>query len=93
MGTTTDLPDDLNGEHAATKHGPPPVIVPPRGVPIPPVSRAELTRMEEEQDEARSSVSTRLKGSHFRRFGGVQSGKVCQAGKTPPPTLTGAVSG
>jgi len=42
------------GEAAPTKrHGPPPVIIPPRGVPIPAVSRTELTRMEEEQDEAK----------------------------------------
>jgi hypothetical protein len=36
----------------AKRHGPPPVIIPPRGVPIPAVPRAELTRMEEEEDEA-----------------------------------------
>ena len=34
------------------RHGPPPVIIRPRGIPIPAVSRAELTRMEEEEDEA-----------------------------------------
>ena len=28
------------------RHAPPPVIIPPRGVPIPATSRAELTRME-----------------------------------------------
>lgn len=36
----------------ARRHGPPPVIIRPRGVPIPAVSRTELTRMEEEEDEA-----------------------------------------
>jgi hypothetical protein len=36
----------------ARRHGPPPVIIPPRGVPIPAASRAELARMEEEEDEA-----------------------------------------
>jgi hypothetical protein len=29
------------------RHGPPPVIIPPRGVPIPAVPRAELARLEE----------------------------------------------
>ena len=37
----------------AKKHGSPPVIIPPRGVAIPAVSRAELARMEEEEDEAK----------------------------------------
>jgi hypothetical protein len=41
------------GELAARRYGPPPVIIPPRGVPIPAVSRTEVTRMEEEEDEAR----------------------------------------
>jgi len=36
----------------ARRHGAPPVIIRPRGVPIPAVSRAELTRLEEEEDEA-----------------------------------------
>jgi hypothetical protein len=36
-----------------TRRAAPPVIVPPRGVPIPAVSRAELTRMEEEEDESK----------------------------------------
>jgi hypothetical protein len=40
-------------EPAARKHVPPPVIIPPRGVAIPAVSRAEVTRMEDEEDEAR----------------------------------------
>jgi len=31
---------------------PPPVIVPPRGVPIPATSREELTRMEEDEERA-----------------------------------------
>lgn len=41
------------GEPAARRHSPPPVIVPPRGVPIPAVPRAELVRIEEEEDEAK----------------------------------------
>ncbi len=36
----------------ARRHDPPPVIIRPRGVPIPAMSRAELMRMEEEEDEA-----------------------------------------
>ena len=32
------------------RHGPPPVIVPVRGVPIPAVSREEIRRMEEEYE-------------------------------------------
>jgi len=36
----------------AKRHGPPPVIIRPRGVPIPALPRADLTRMEEEEDEA-----------------------------------------
>lgn len=35
------------------RHDPPPVIVPPRGVLIPAVSRADLRRVEEEEDEAK----------------------------------------
>ncbi|HMD95744.1 MAG TPA: hypothetical protein VKM93_00220 [Terriglobia bacterium] len=38
---------------AAKRQGPPPVIVPPRGLLIPAISRAELTRMEEEEEEAK----------------------------------------
>jgi len=42
-----------SGGTAARKHDPPPIIIPPRGVPIPAVSRAELARIEEEEDEAK----------------------------------------
>ncbi len=35
------------------RHDPPPVIIAPRGVPIPAVSRAKLARLEEEDDEAK----------------------------------------
>lgn len=38
--------------HPARIEGPP-IIIAPRGIPIPAVSRAELVRMEEEEDEAR----------------------------------------
>lgn len=34
---------------------PPPVIIQPRGIPIAAVSRTELLRLEEEDDEARSA--------------------------------------
>lgn len=37
----------------------PPVIVPPRGVPIPARSRAELRRLEEAEDEARDGGPAR----------------------------------
>ena len=37
------------------RQAPPPVIIPPRGVPIPAMSRAELARMEEEEDDAKSA--------------------------------------
>ena len=39
----------------AKRHGPPPVIISPRGVLIPAVPRAELARMEEEEDDAKSA--------------------------------------
>lgn len=42
-----------SGGPPTTRRAPPPVIVPPRGIPIPAVSRAELMRIEEEEDEAR----------------------------------------
>jgi hypothetical protein len=46
------------GEAASRKkHGPPPVIIPGRGVPIPALSRAELVGMEEEEDEAKHARS------------------------------------
>jgi plasmid stability protein len=38
---------------------PPPVIIPPRGVPIPSLSRADLLRLEEEEDEAKHARSAR----------------------------------
>jgi hypothetical protein len=38
---------------------PPPVIVPPRGVAIPAAPRAELHRLEEEEDEAKDARSAR----------------------------------
>lgn len=37
---------------------PPPVIIEPRGVPIPAVSRDDLMRMEEEEDEAKNARLT-----------------------------------
>jgi hypothetical protein len=41
------------GAGPTKKHGPPPVIIPPRGVPIPAISRAELRLIEEQEDEAK----------------------------------------
>lgn len=38
---------------------PPPVIVPPRGVPIPALSHEDLIRIEEEEDEAKHARLTR----------------------------------
>ena len=40
-------------EPTVGRHAPPPVIIPPRGVPIPAVSREQIRRMEEEEDEAK----------------------------------------
>jgi hypothetical protein len=45
-------------EDAATRHDPPPVIIPPRGVPIPALGRGELKRMEEEEDEGKHARLT-----------------------------------
>lgn len=36
-----------------TGHAPPPVVVPPRGVPIPALSREVLRSIEEEEDEGK----------------------------------------
>jgi hypothetical protein len=43
----------------AARRQPPPVIVPPRGVPIPAVPRVELRRLEEAEDEERDAGSPR----------------------------------
>lgn len=40
-------------DETSVRHGPPPVIIPPRGVPIPALPRAKLHRLEEEEDEER----------------------------------------
>lgn len=37
--------------------GPPPAIVPPRGKPIPAISRKDMRRIEEEEDEAKHARS------------------------------------
>ena len=47
------LRSSMGGAEPAKSFGPPPVIIPPRGVPIPAVGRADVTRMEEEQDEGK----------------------------------------
>ena len=39
--------------HGANRHGPPPVIIPSCGMPILALSRAELTRIDEEEDETK----------------------------------------
>ncbi len=44
------LPRD---EPGGSRHAPPPVIIPPRGVRIPAVSREEIRRIDEEEDEAK----------------------------------------
>lgn len=41
-------PDSVRG-----RREPPPVIIPPRGVPIPAIPHAELLRVEEGEDEAK----------------------------------------
>ena len=45
---------------AGGRREPPPVIIPPRGVPIPALSRKELHRLEEEEDEMKNARSTRF---------------------------------
>jgi hypothetical protein len=40
-------------EPGGSRHAPPPVIIPPRGVRIPALSREEIRRIEEEEDEAK----------------------------------------
>ena len=40
-------------EHSLTRLGPPPVIVPPTGKVIPAISREEIGRIEEGEDEAK----------------------------------------
>lgn len=50
-------PDTSEG--AGGRRQPPPVIVPPRGVPIPAPSRAAMRRLEEREDEARHARSAR----------------------------------
>jgi len=47
------LRSPTSGAAPAKRPGPPPVIVPPRGALIPALSPAELTRMDEEEDEAK----------------------------------------
>jgi hypothetical protein len=40
-------------EPTVIRHAPPPVIIAPRGVPIPALSRQQIRRIEEEEDEAK----------------------------------------
>ena len=40
-------------EPTVSRRAPPPVIIPPRGVPIPALSREQIRRTEEEEDEAK----------------------------------------
>ena len=48
------------GQEPAPRHRePPPVILPARGVPIPALPRAELRRLDEEEDEARHARPAR----------------------------------
>ncbi|MGQ0570028.1 MAG: FitA-like ribbon-helix-helix domain-containing protein [Armatimonadota bacterium] len=46
-------------ETAPGHREPPPVIIPPRGVPIRAIPRADLRRLEEEEDEAKHARSAR----------------------------------
>jgi hypothetical protein len=41
------------GESTVSRHAPPPVIIAPRGVPIPALSREQIRRIEEAEDEAK----------------------------------------
>lgn len=47
------LRSSTSGSVSTKRRGPPPVVIAPRGVAIPALSGAELTRMEEEEDEAK----------------------------------------
>jgi len=40
-------------ETTVSRHAPPPVIIAPRGISIPAISRAQIRRIEEEEDEAK----------------------------------------
>ena len=51
------LSSSTGGTATEARHGPPPVIIPYRGVPIPAVPRANLMRLEEEEDEAKHARS------------------------------------
>jgi hypothetical protein len=51
------LGSPAGGTASGNRHGPPPVIIPYRGVPIPAVSRGDLMRMEEEEDESKHARS------------------------------------
>lgn len=46
-------------EAAPGRREPPPVIILPRGVPIPSIPRNDVLRLEEEEDEARHARSAR----------------------------------
>jgi hypothetical protein len=46
------------GTISAGRRSPPPVLIPPRGIYIPAVSRADLRHMEEEEDEAKRARLT-----------------------------------
>lgn len=47
----------MPADSARGRREPPPVIIPPRSVPIPAIPRAELLRLEEEEDEAKHARS------------------------------------
>jgi len=40
-------------EPSGSRRFPPPVIIPPRGLPLPALSREEIRRIEEDEDEAK----------------------------------------
>lgn len=47
----------VSADAGLSRRQPPPVIIAPRGVPIPALPRAELRRLEEEEDEAKHARS------------------------------------
>ena len=51
------LRSSVDEKEPRKKFGPPPVIIPPRGKPIPALSRAKLRRLEEKEDEAKHARS------------------------------------
>lgn len=53
------LRQPAGGEEGMKRREPPPVIVPPRGIPLPALPREALRRLDEEEDEERHGRSAR----------------------------------